>query len=58
MSCACSVESSDSDNKEEIDTETSDDEDDDEVHHSKSDDDLFDSDGDIIQVRNLVYVVE
>ena len=41
---------------------SSDDEDDDEVYHSRSDDSLFDSDGDttfcIIQVRNIVYAVD
>ena len=28
------------------------------IHHSKSDGDLFDSHGDVIQVRNLAYAVE
>ena len=62
VSDTCSADSSDSDDNEETDTESSDDEDDDEVYHSRSDDSLFDSDGDttfcIIQVRNIVYAVD
>ena len=62
VSDACSVESSDSDDNEETDTESSDDEDDDKVMRCTIRNrtmicTLFDSDGDIIQVRNLVYAV-